>query len=153
MLAFCEPVRGWRRVSSRDTRTRRDWAVVVRQLLDADYPQADVATLVCHTLNTHEIASLYTAFDAPTAHRLALRLRIDYTPRHGSWLNIADMELSVLTRQCLTRRFASEPAMRESMTAWQTTRNATGCGATWRFTTADARIKVHTLYPQPDQLE
>lgn len=153
VFAFFDPVRGWRRVSSRDTRTRRDWAEEIRQLLDVDYPQAEVVTLVCDNLNTHELASLYATFDAATAHRLARRLRIVHTPRNGSWLNIAEMELSVLARQCLNRRFASVAAMRDALSAWQTARNASGCGANWRFTTADARIKLKTLYPQPEELQ
>ena len=97
LLAFFAPLQGWRRVSSRDQRTRRDWAEEVRELLEVDYPQAKLVTLVCDNLNTHDIASLYATFDAVTAHRLARRLRIVHTPRNGSWLNMAEIELSVLT--------------------------------------------------------
>ncbi|MDZ4685629.1 MAG: transposase, partial [Planctomycetaceae bacterium] len=124
----------------------------VRQLLDEDDPQAERVTLVCDNLNTHDIASLSARFDAPTAHRLARRLRIVHTPRNGSWLNIAEIELSVLTRQCLGRRFDSVAAMGAAISAWQARRNAARCGIHWRFTTADARIKLHALYPQPDRL-
>jgi hypothetical protein len=152
VFVFFDPLKGWRRVTSRDQRTRRDWAEEVRQLLDVDYPNARVVTLVCDNLNTHDITSLYATFDAATAHRLARRLRIEHTPRNGSWLNMAEMELSVLSRQCLGRRFESVDTMRSAITAWQKTRNAAQCGATWRFTTADARIKLQSLYPQPDLL-
>lgn len=152
VFAFFDPLRGWRRVSSRDTRTRRDWAEEIRQLLEVDYPQAEVVTLVCDNLNTHDIASLYATFDACTAHRLARRLRIVHTPRNGSWLNITEMELSILTRQCLNRRFENVAAMQDALHAWQTARNTAHCGATWRFTTADARIKLKALYPQPELL-
>ena len=107
-------------------------------------------TLVCDNLNTHDIASLYTAFDAPTAHRLAKRLRIEYTPRNGSWLNMAEMELSVLTRQCIGRRFDNNDQMQRAMKRWQRDRNKARCRAAWRFTTADARNKLQRLYPQTD---
>jgi hypothetical protein len=150
VFMFFDPLRGWRRVTSREGRTRWDWAEEVQRLLDEDYPQAKQVTLVCDNLNTHDIASLYTAFDAPTAHRLAQRLRLQHTPRNGSWLNMAEMELSVLTRQCIGRRFASAEQMDDAMTAWQTQRNETGMGALWRFTTSDARTKLRRLYPNPD---
>ena len=106
--------------------------------------------LVCDNLNTHAIASLYAAFDAATAHRLARRLRIVHTPRNGSWLNVAEVELSVLTRQCIGRRFDSAAQMDAAMAAWQVARNAAGVGADWRFTTADARVVLRHLYPNPE---
>jgi hypothetical protein len=152
IFAFFDPLRGWRRVVSRDQRTRRDWAAEIQQLLDVEFPQATCVTLVCDNLNTHDIASLYATFDASTAHRLARRLRIVHTPRNGSWLNMAEMELSVLTRQCLGRRFDSLAQMRAALKAWQDARNAAKCGANWRFTTAQARIQLRSLYPQPDVL-
>lgn len=102
VFVFFDPLKGWRRVTSRDQRTRRDWAEEVRRLLDVDYPHAKTVTLVCDNLNTHDITSLYATFDAATAHRLARRLRIEHTPRNGSWLNMAEMELSVLARQCVS---------------------------------------------------
>jgi hypothetical protein len=150
VFLFFDPLRGRRRVSSREGRTRWDWAEEVRQLLEEDYPQAQRVTLVCDNLNTHDIASLYLAFDAPTAHRLARRLRLEHTPRKGSWLNMAEMELSVLTRQCIGRRFRSAEQMEAAMAAWQGDRNQAGLGAQWRFTTADARIKLRHLYPNHD---
>lgn len=150
LFLFFDPLRGWRRVSSREGRTRWDWAEEVRRLLEDDYPAAKRVTLVCDNLNTHDIASLYTAFDASTAHALSRRLRLEHTPRHGSWLNMAEMELSILTRQCIGRRFTSSDRMDSSISAWQAERNANHCGATWRFTTADARIKLRSLYPTHD---
>jgi len=150
VFLFFDPLRGWRRVVSREGRTRWDWAEEVRQLLEEDYPQAEVVTLVCDNLNTHDIASLYTAFDAPTAHRLASRLRLAHTPRNGSWLNMAEMELSVLSRQCLDRRFANPQRMDEALAAWQNQRNQLEQGANWRFTANDARIKLQRLYPTHD---
>lgn len=151
VFMFFDPLRGWRRVSNRESRTRRDWAHEVQQLLDVDYPHAELVTLVCDNLNTHDIASLYVTFAAETAHRLTRRLRIVHTPRNGSWLNMAEMELSILGRQCINRRFESSEAMSEAIAAWQTARNEQALGANWRFTTADARIKLKSLYPLPDK--
>ena len=147
IFAFFDPVRGWRRMSVRRTRTRQDWAEEIRQLLDKDYPEAEQVTLVCDNLNTHNIASLYATFPAAEAHRLARKLRMVHTPRSGSWLNMAEMELSVLTRQCIGRRFENAEEMTEQMTKWETDRNESGLGARWRFTTADARITLRKLYP------
>jgi hypothetical protein len=149
VFIFFDPLRGWRRVASCESRTRVDWAEQVRRLLTRDYPKAKRVTLVCDNLNTHDIASLYTAFDAPTAHALAQRLRIEHTPRNGSWLNMAEIELSVLTRQCIGRRFDHPEQMAQAMKRWQRDRNRLRCPATWRFTTSDARIKLQSLYPEP----
>ena len=151
LFMFFDPIRGWRRVSSRISRTCADWAREVQQLLDVDYPQAELVALVCDNLNTHDIASLYTTFDAATAHRLTGRLRLVHTPRNGSWLNMAEMELSILTRQCIGRRFDDTAVMEEAISAWETSRNEQGLGASWRFTTAEARIKLKGLYPLPDK--
>ena len=150
IFLFFNPIRGWRRVRSRASRTRGDWAQEIRHLLDRDYPQAEFVTLVCDNLNTHHIASLYATFDAPTAHRLARKLRMVHTPRNGSWLNMAEMELSVLTRQCIGRRFDNAAQMDDEINAWEQDRNHHRCGAQWRFKTADARIKLRSLYPTPD---
>jgi hypothetical protein len=151
LLMFYNPILGWRRVGCRESRTRLDWAQEVRRLLDVDYPQAELVTLVCDNLNTHDVASLYFAFGAETASRLRRRLRLVFTPKNGSWLNMAEMELSLLSRQCLgDRRFATAAAMDTEIAAWQTDRNARHCGTNWRFTTADARIKLKSLYPMPD---
>jgi hypothetical protein len=148
LFLFFDPVRGWRRVSCRDNRTRIDWAEEVRRLLDEDYPGAEKVTLVCDNLNTHGVASLYEAFPAAEAHRLARRLDIHYTPRNGSWLNVAEIELSVLTGQCLDRRISTAAALRAAAEAWARERNQARCRVHWRFTTADARIKLAHLYPQ-----
>jgi hypothetical protein len=153
IFCFFDPLRGWRRVTARASRTRLDWAAEVRRLLEVDYPHARVVTLVCDNLNTHHLGSLDAAFDAATAHRLARRLRLVYTPRNGSWLNVAEVELSVLTRQCIGRRFSEAAEMTAAMAAWQSERNAAGVGAEWRFTTSDARIKLRHLYPVQDSYE
>lgn len=151
IFLFVDPLRGWRRVSNRESRKRADWASEVKQLLEVDYPNAELVTLVCDNLNTHDIASLYAAFDAETAHRLSRRLKIEHTPRNGSWLNMAEMELSILSRQCIQRRFQSTEEMTEAIAAWEKARNEKRLGATWQFTTADARIKLKGLYPLPDK--
>lgn len=151
IFLFFDPIRGWRRVTSRASRTRLDWAEEVRQLLEEEYPEAEYVTLVCDNLNTHNLASLYAAFPAEHARRLARRLRIKHTPRNGSWLNMAEMELSILTRQCIGRRFENSAEMRTHMSAWQAARNQAHLGANWRFTTDEARVKLKTLYPSPDR--
>jgi len=149
LLMFYNPIAGWRRVGCRTSRTRSDWAEEVRRLLEEDYPDAEMVTLVSDNLNTHDIASLYYTFDAETAHRLARRLRLVWTPKNGSWLNMAEMELSLLSRQCLgDRRFGTEAAMDHEVAAWERDRNAKHLGANWRFTTADARLKLKSLYPR-----
>lgn len=147
IFLFFNPLSGQRRVSARDSRTRIDWAEEIRQLLDVDYPNARRVTLVCDNLNTHGIASLYQAFPAAEAHRLARRLNIHYTPRNGSWLNVAEIELSVLSRQCLSRRIPSLEKLRHELHAWENQRNHNPSTVRWRFTTADARTKLHHLYP------
>jgi hypothetical protein len=149
LLLFYNPIAGRRRVGCRESRTREDWAEEVRRLLDEDYPEAELVTLVCDNLNTHDIASLYHTFDAATAHRLARRLRLVWTPKNGSWLNMAEMELSILSRQCLgDRRFGTAEAMDAEIGAWERDRNQKRLGANWRFTTSDARIKLKSLYPR-----
>jgi hypothetical protein len=151
LLMFYNPIGGWRRVGCRESRTRLDWAQEVQRLLEEDYPAAELVTLVCDNLNTHDVASLYFAFDAATAHRLARRLRLVHTPKNGSWLNMAEMELSLLSRQCLrNRRFATAAAMDAQIAAWERERNTFHRGTNWRFNTADARIKLKSLYPVPD---
>lgn len=147
LFMFFDPNRGWRRVSNRDHRTRVDWAMEVRRLLDEDYPHAHKVKLVCDNLNTHNIASLYEAFPAPVAHRLARKLEIYYTPRNGSWLNVAEIELSVLSQQCLDRRISSVDELTSELAAWQQERNSTTSQVIWHFTTDDARVKLKHLYP------
>lgn len=148
IFMFFNPLAGLRRVSCRDSRTRVDWAEEIRRLLDEDYPHAKKITLVCDNLNTHHIASLYEAFPAAEAHRLSQRLTIHYTPRSGSWLNMAEIELGVLSRQCLDRRIGSAKELGQELSAWQTERNAEASVVKWRFTTADARIRLRHLYPR-----
>jgi hypothetical protein len=148
LFLFFDPHRGWRRVSGRGSRTRSDWAHEVRRLLEQDYPDAPTVRLVCDNLNTHAIASLYEAFPAEEAHRLARRLRIIHTPRSGSWLNVAEIELSVLARQCLDRRIGSEAEVDAECAAWEAARNAEASRVEWRLTTPDARVKLKHLYPQ-----
>lgn len=148
LFMFYNPISGWRRVGCRDSRTREDWAEEVRQLLEQDYPRAERITLVCDNLNTHAMGSLYRAFSAEVAGSLRCRLNLVHTPKNGSWLNMAEMELSVLSRQCLgSQRFATAAAMDTQILTWATDRNTARCGTDWRFTTSDARIKLHSLYP------
>lgn len=147
LFMFFNPIQGWRRVSSRVQRTRQDWAEEMRRLSDEDYPDAESITVVLDNLNTHDIASFYATFDAATAHRLANKFHLVHTPRNGSWLNMAEMELSILSRQCINRRFDSSEQMAQQIHAWQAARNEKSLGATWQFRTADARIKLKRLYP------
>lgn len=147
LFMFFDPIRGWRRAVARENRTRLDWAEEIRRLLDEDYPLAEQITLVCDNLNTHAIASLYAAFDAPEAHRLARRLDIHYTPRNSSWLNMAEIELSVLARQCLSRRIESLPRLQAELAAWTQQRNADASTVEWRMTTDDARIRLRKTCP------
>lgn len=147
IFLFVEPLAGWRRVTVTDRRTRMDWAGQIRELLDVDFPHATKVRLVMDNLNTHNLASLYEAFPAAEARRLAERLEIHYTPKHGSWLNMAEIELSALNIQCLDRRIADIATMRTAIVAWETDRNNRPSTIKWRFTTTDARIKLRKLYP------
>ena len=147
LFMFFDPLKGWRRVSSRERRTAIDWAEEIKELLDVDYPHAKKIKLVCDNLNTHHIASLYKAFPTPEAHRLARRLDIYYTPRNGSWLNIAEIELSILQNQCLDRRIPDTDTLDSELNAWQDERNQHSAKVHWRFSTEDARIKLRHLYP------
>ncbi len=148
IFMFFAPLLGWRRATCCTQRTRLDWAREVKQLLTVDFPNAAKVRLVCDNLNTHDIASLYEAFPAPEAHDLAARLEIIHTPRNGSWLNVAEIELSVLSRQCLDRRIPDEPSLRAELDAWNIQRCQEASTVEWQFTTADARIKLRRLYPQ-----
>jgi hypothetical protein len=147
VFLVCEPLRGWRHVTVSARRTRIDWAHCVRELLDVHYPDAEVVVVVQDNLNTHTPASLYEAFEPAEAKRLADKLELHDTPKHGSWLNMAEIELSVLAGQCLDRRLADWASLEREVTAWQAARNASGRGVDWRFTTEDARIKLKHLYP------
>ncbi len=147
VFVVCEPLRGWRHVTVSERRTRIDWARCIKKLLDMHYPDAERVVLVQDNLNTHTPASLYEAFEPAEARRLADRLEIHYTPKHGSWLNMAEIELSVLAGQCLDRRLADRASLERAVAAWEAIRNATGRGVDWRFTTQDARVKLKHLYP------
>lgn len=129
-----------------DRRTTRDFAAAIRDLVD-NYPTADTIVLVMDNLNTHKPASFYDAFEPHEARRLINRLEIHYTPKHGSWLNMAETELSVLTKQCLNRRIPDQPTLRAEIAAWEHARNAARCRVDWQFTTHDARTKLKRLYP------
>lgn len=148
IFIFTEPLAGWRHTSVRERRTRIDWAHEVKKLLDVHYPDAIKVLLVLDNLNTHTIASLYEAFEPETARRLAKRLELHYTPKHGSWLNIAEIELSAMTRQCLGRRIPSINQLALELMEWESARNSNQKGVDWQFTTDDARIKLRRLYPQ-----
>ena len=142
------PLEGKRYVSVRERRTAKDYAEVVRELVDVHFPLAEKIILVNDNLNTHKIASLYKAFPPAEALRIAERIEMHYTPKHGSWLNMAECELSVLSRQCLARRIPDQTELADEIKAWETTRNSVGSGCNWQFTTQDARTKLSHLYPQ-----
>jgi hypothetical protein len=148
-LAF-EPLAGWRTAQVADRRRRLEWAAFVRSLLDGRYKDADKVVLVMDQLNTHSAASLYEAFGPAEAERLADRLEIHHTPKHGSWLNMAEIELSALGRQCLSRRIAKQSTLTEQVAAWVVARNAAHAKVNWQFTTADARVKLRQLYPSTE---
>jgi len=150
LFLVCEPLRGWRAVVVSDRRTRLDWAACVKELADTHYPAAEKIVLVMDQLNIHTPASLYEAFPPAEAKRLAGRLEIHHTPRHGSWLNMAEIELGILQRQCLDRRLADQATLACEVAAWVAARNAADRRINWRFTTADARIKLKRLYPAHD---
>ena len=141
------PLEGWRRAGVTDRRTKVDWAHQVKKLVDEDHPDKDRIVLVMDNLNTHHPASLYEAFEPMEARRIAERLEIHHTPKHGSWLNMAEIEIGVLARQCLDRRIPDQEVLRREVDAWQDQRNRDMVRVDWRFTTDDARIKLKSLYP------
>jgi len=147
LFMFCAPLEGWRRVKVTERRTKIDWAWAMRELVDECFPDAEKITVVMDNLNTHSPSSLYEAFAPEEAKRILDRLELHYTPKHGSWLNMAEIELSVLGRQCLRRRIPEQRALRREVAAWERARNAKGSTTNWRFTTQDARIKLNRLYP------
>ena len=147
LFVLTEPLRGWRSVLVSAQRTRLDFARCVKELVDVHYPAAERIVLVLDQLNTHSPASLYAAFPPAEAKRLAAKLEFHHTPKHGSWLNMAEIELSVLQRQCLRQRLGDRAALEQAVTAWTERRNAATAAINWQFTTADARIKLRRLYP------
>jgi DDE superfamily endonuclease len=148
IFVFTEPLAGWRRVHALPQRTKIDWAGQVKQLLTVDYPDARTVVLVMDNLNTHGIASLYEAFPPAEAFALAQRLEIHHTPKHGSWLNIAEIELSALSRQCLDRRINDLDNLNTELDAWEHAVNTERRQIRWQFTTDDARVKLRHLYPK-----
>lgn len=147
IFAFIEPLGGRRHVSVREHRTAADWAEEIKYLSDVMYPDAEKIVLVMDNLNTHKAASLYKKYPAAEARRIIKRFEIHYTPKHGSWLDIAEIELNVMTRQCLSRRIDNIHRLRAELAAWEAERNAAAAKVNWHFRTADARIKLHSLYP------
>jgi hypothetical protein len=147
LFMISEPLLGWRSVPVTQRRTAKDFAEVLRWLVEELHPEAAKVVLVMDNLNTHKLASLYEAFPPEQARRIAERLEIHHTPKHGSWLNVAEIELSVLARQCLERRIESAEELVREVSAWEEERNERQVEVQWRFTTADARIKLHRLYP------
>ena len=143
-----EPLRGRRWVDVTEQRTKTDWAHRIKELVDERYPEAEQIVLVMDNLNAHTPASLYEAFEPKEARHLAEKLEIHYTPKHGSWLNMAEIELSVLGRQCLDRRIPDQQALAGEAAAREEERNAAESSIDWRFTSADARIKLKHLYPE-----
>lgn len=147
LFVFFAPLEAWRHLKVTDQRTMVDFAHCMRDLVDIHFPQAEKIVLVMDNLNTHKLASLYEAFPPAEARRIIEKLEIHYTPKHGSWLNMAEIELSVLHRQCLKGRIPDQATLIEKVAAWEKRRNALGSSVRWQFTTEDARIKLHRLYP------
>ena len=147
LFLACEPLAGWRHVAVTERRTMQDFAHQMRWLVDEAYPDVPVIRLVLDNLNTHRTASLYETFPAVEARRIAKRLEFHHTPKHGSWLNMAEIEFSVLSRSCLRQRLPDEEALRREVLALVTERNVARASINWRFNTQDARVKLHRLYP------
>ncbi len=150
IFMISEPLAGQREVEVTDRRTRKDYAQCLRKIADEMYSDAEIIVLVQDNLNTHSPASLYEAFEPAEARRLMNRFELHYTPKHGSWLDMAEIELGILGRQCLARRIDNVDDLRREITTWKTDRNSTGTKVNWQFTTADARIKLRRLYPSID---
>lgn len=147
LFLWFEPLTGKRHVTVKERRTRQDWAEVIRELVEVHYPEAEKVVLVMDNLNTHTLGSLYEAFPPEEARRIARKLEIYHTPKHGSWLNMAEIELSILVRQCLGQRLPNRAELTDAVAAWEADRNSRAAKMEWRFTTADARIKLKHLYP------
>lgn len=148
IFMFTEPLSNWRHVNVRHRRTKMDWAEEIQELLDVHYPLAEKIILVMDNLNTHTISSLYERFSPAKARELVERLEIHYTPKHGSWLDIAEIELNVMTRQCLSRRISDIGTLQHQVNAWSKERNASQAKVVWQFKTGEARIKLKHLYPK-----
>jgi len=151
IFMFFDPLGAWRHVKVTDRRTKVDWAQCMQELVDIHYPKAELIKVVMDNLNTHNPAALYEVFEPAEARRILSKLEFHKTPTHGSWLNVAEIELSVLTRQCLSRRIPDKDTLMTEAAAWEADRNCAGTKVDWRFTTADARIKLKHLYPSIHQ--
>ena len=147
LFMMFEPLAGWRHVKITDRRTKKDFAEAIKELSDEWYPNAEKIVLVMDNLNTHSPASLYEAFEPSEARRLTEKLEVHYTPKHGSWLDMAEIELGIMNRQCLNRRLNDAATLRREVAAWESDRNQRSTRVNWRFTTADARVKLRRLYP------
>jgi len=148
IFAFIEPLGGRHHTSVRERRTAKDWAEEIRYLVDEMYPEAEKIILIMDNLNTHKVASLYKEYPPEEARRIIKKLELHYTPKHGSWLNIAEIELNVMTRQCLSRRIDNIDTLRKELAAWEQERNHNQATVNWQFKTKDARVKLTSLYPE-----
>ena len=153
LFMFFSPLLNWRHVKVTNHRKACDWAECMREVVDVHFPGAERITVVLDNLNTHTPAALYAAFEPAEAKRIWDKLEFHYTPKHGSWLNMAEIELSVLSRQCLDRRIPDQETLKTEVAAWETERNTSGATVMWRFTTADARIKLKHLYPSIEPIK
>jgi DDE superfamily endonuclease len=147
LFMICEPQAGWRHITITERRTKRDFAHQMKWLVDERYPDVEVIRVVLDNLNTHKVASLYDAFEPSEARRIAKKLALHPTPKHGSWLNMAEIELSILQRQCLDCRIPDAETLTREVEAYEQRRNAQKATIDWQFTVADARVKLHRLYP------
>ena len=147
VFLFTEPLANWRKANVTERRTALDWAHQMKDIIDTRYADAERVTFVMDNLNTHKLASFYLAFEPEEARRLAEKIEIVYTPKHGSWLDIAEIELGILSRQCMSCRIANMPTLKRKLSAWEKSRNKSGGRVRWQFTTAKARMKLQRLYP------
>ena len=147
LFIFCEPQAGWRHIEVTEQRTKRDFAHQMKWLVDCGYPEAEVIRVVMDNLNTHTKASLYETFEPAEARRILKKLEFHYTPKHGSWLNMAEIELSILMRQCLDQRIPDKETLKREVKAYEDRRNQARATINWQFTSTDARVKLHRLYP------
>ena len=147
LFILFEPLAGWRHIKVTERRTKQDWALLMKELVDVHYPAAETVRLVLDNLNTHVASALYETFEPAEAKRILDKLEVHYTPKHGSWLNMAEIEFSVLSRQCLDRRIPDRETLTNEVAAWEKNRNNKAARMEWRFTTADARIRLKRLYP------
>ena len=147
LFMLSAPLEGWRHVKVTDHHTKVDWAQLIKELVDEHFPEKKKIVLVMDNLNTHKLSSLYAAFKPEEARRIVDRLEIHYTPKHGSWLDMAEIEIGIMARQCLDRRIPDQDTLRHEIKAWQDKRNQDGACVNWRFTTQDARVKLKSLYP------